>query len=113
MEISHDFCPGGNPDPERGRLDLLEMQLALYQKALGHDLPNRMVALQGLARLAELEPGPDTPARIGRLAELARQADENMRTLAELGCLCRKPRPLVTIKLGELVHEAAIEAKVL
>ncbi len=117
MEIGHDFCPDGDTDPVRERFELLEMQRALYQKALGHDLPNRMVALQGLARMAEMELGPDAApeacALVGRLAEVARQVDESMRTLAALGRLCQKPGPVEALDLGELVHEAAVEAKVL
>ena len=117
MEIGHDFNPAGDPDPMQGRLDQAERQLALYQKALGHDLPNQMVALQGLARMVELELGPaaapDALSFAGRLATLARQVDENMRALAALGRLCSHSGPLEKLDLGDLIREAAAEVKVL
>jgi signal transduction histidine kinase len=117
MEIVHDFSPEGDADPVRGRLDQLELQLDLYQKALGHDLPNQMVALQGLTRMLELELGPEEPQDVRdlttRLAALARQADETMRSLAALGRLGRQREATERVDLGELVREAATEAKVL
>ena len=36
-----------------------ERLLACYQQALGHDLPNKLVALQGIARLLEEELAED------------------------------------------------------
>ncbi len=117
MEIAHDFSPDGDADPVRGRLEQLELQLALYQKALGHDLPNQMVALQGLARMLDLELGADAAddvrALATRLAAVARQADERMRALAALGRLSRRQDPAEPLDLGELVREAAAEARVL
>jgi signal transduction histidine kinase len=113
MEIAHDFSPTGDSDPVKGRLDQLEQQLALYQQALGHDLPNQMVALQGLARILEQEPGPDAGDLVTRLAVLARRTDENMRTLAKLGRLCRHAGTGERLDLAQLAREAATEAKVL
>ena len=49
------------PDEEGRALARAERLLACYQQALGHDLPNKLVALQGLARLAceDLRPKAD------------------------------------------------------
>jgi signal transduction histidine kinase len=117
MEIVHDFSPGGDLDPVKGRLDQLEMQLVLCQKALGHDLPNQMVALQGLARMLETELGPDvspdTHTLVVRLAALAKLADENMRALAALSKLCRDPGPVETLNVGDVVREAAVWVRIL
>jgi len=117
MEIAYDFSPRGTADPGRGRLEQLEAQLALYQKAVGHDLPNQMVALQGMAQMLATELGPDAApdvrALVGRLASLSREADENMRALAALGRLCRQPGAAEALDLGELAREVATELKIL
>jgi signal transduction histidine kinase len=117
MEIGYDFSPRGTADPGRGRHEQLEAQLALYQKAMGHDLHNQMVALQGLAQMLATELGPDVApdvrALVGRLASLSLEADENMQALAALGRLCRQPGPAETLDLGKLAHEAATELKIL
>jgi signal transduction histidine kinase len=86
MEFREDNS-GCGPSAAQRRL------LACYQEALGHQLPNHLVALQGLARL--LEEGesdhlsPEGRAYLGRLAALTRQVDDTVRAVAEVGRLCR------------------------
>jgi signal transduction histidine kinase len=111
MEISHDFASSG----VTAQFVQLEGLFTLYQRALGHDLPNQLVSIQGFARMVETDLPASTQAetrtRIGRVADLARKADEQMRALANIGrTLCSPPSP-ERIDLGELVHEAAIETR--
>src|SRR5207237_1403241 len=71
----------GETDPRTERL------LALLQKALGHELPNQLVAIQGLARVLELEEGERLGAEgkefLGRLAAAAQRPHELIRMLGE------------------------------
>ncbi len=91
----------------------LERLLACYQQALGHDLPNRLVALQGLARLlAEELTGPlseDARACLERLVVLPRQMHEQVSALADLGRSVRQPGPVTALRLDELLAEVARE----
>jgi signal transduction histidine kinase len=99
------------------RAEQAEKLLACFQKALGHELPNQLVALQGLARMLEKEQSSrlDEEGRtlLGRLACLAQRADQLVRALAELGRLCRDPEPAVALSLTEAASEAVAEVKVL
>src|SRR5437899_1008822 len=50
--------PGGSEQEATcRRLERLERLLACFQKALGHEMPNQLVAIGGLLRLLELEEG--------------------------------------------------------
>src|SRR5262249_38027329 len=55
------------------RLAGVERLRVCYQQAVGHELPNQLVALQGTARLLEQDAGdrldPETRADLTRLAE--------------------------------------------
>lgn len=90
---------------------------ACFHKALGHELPNRLVSAQGLARLLLLEKSDqlDEEARdyLDRLAAAVRHADEMCRALADLGRLLRDPAPAAALNLADMVREAAAEASVL
>jgi len=93
-----------------------ETALALldcYQKALGHELPNLLVAGQGLARLLLLEAGPDPETRglLERLAQSLRNTDGLVRRLASLGRLLRQPLEPRPIDVADLVHEVAAEVR--
>lgn len=93
-----------------------ETALALldcYQKALGHELPNLLVAGQGLARLLLLEAGPDPETRglLERLAQSLRNTDALVRRLAGLGRLLRQPFDPRPIDLADLVREVAAEVR--
>ncbi len=73
--------------------DRLAPLLAALQQALGHDLPNQLIAVQGLARLLELEQGERLSAE-GRdyLARLAAAAARAHALVAELAGLVRQAR---------------------
>src|SRR5262249_28519004 len=90
-----------------------EPLLGCLQQFVGHDLPNRLVAAQGLARLllAEAGPGLDADARrlLGRLADLVRLADAEARRLSELGRLCRDAGPATATPLSDAARDAVEE----
>ncbi len=77
----------------RGRLDQLEQLRASLQKALGHDLPNQLVAVQGLVKLLELEEG-ERLTEEGRdyLVRLAAAARRTHETILQLAQDCRAAR---------------------
>ena len=112
MDLQYDFGPDA-ANPERRRIEQLERLLGCFQKALGHELPNQLVALQGLARLIEMEQADrlddEGRAHLLRLADLARRADGLIRTLAEIGRLTRNPEPIEQTSLAEVAQEAAAE----
>jgi signal transduction histidine kinase len=113
MEIGCDFDPTRLSDSELAR-ERVEPLLACFQQFTGHDLPNRLVASQGLARLVLAEAGaslhPRTRALLERLADLILQVDADSRRLAELGRLCRDCGLAVPVPLGEVTRQAAEEA---
>ena len=96
---------------------LPESLLACLQQALGHELPNQLVALRGLARLLEAEEGerlgPDGRAALGRVGDAARRTHDLVAALAELVRLERDPTPPGRVDLAEAVAEAAAEVKLL
>jgi signal transduction histidine kinase len=89
--------------------------LACLQEALGHGLPNQLVAVQGLARLVLEEQGPRLDAEgrdlLGRVADLSREADRAVRTLAEVVRACREPAAVSDPR--EVAREAGAEAELL
>jgi signal transduction histidine kinase len=91
--------------------------LACFQEALGHQLPNHLVAIQGLARLLEEGEGaslsPEGRKQLGRLADLARGTDRLVRALAEVGRLCREARSGEPAVPEEVAREAAAEVNLL
>ena len=90
-----------------------ERLLACYQQALGHDLPNKLVALQGLARLLgdELagQLSGDTRECLERVVSLTRQIHEQIANLAEIGRACRQPGPVTPLGLEALWAEIGAE----
>jgi signal transduction histidine kinase len=98
--------PTDQPGGSRERL------LAAYQQALGHDLPNRLVAVQGLVQLLQLEEGDKLSAEgreyLEQLAALARRAHEMVRALAEVGQLVRAARSGEATSLAEAAREAGL-----
>jgi signal transduction histidine kinase len=112
MDLQYDFGPDA-ANPLRPRVEQLERLLGCFQKALGHELPNQLVALQGLARLVEMEQADrlDAEGRVhlSRLADLAQRADGLIRTLAEIGRLTRGGGPPEETCLAEAAREAAAE----
>src|SRR5207253_9653137 len=95
-----------HPTSERtGRL------LACYQKALGHELPNQLVAVQGLLRLLDAEAGhrldADDRALLQRVIALAQRAHGLVNELAELSRAGREQPPAGGADLAEAAREAA------
>jgi len=94
-----------------------ERLLACFQKALGHEIPNQLVALQGLARMLATElaehADPSLGQLAGQLADLTRRLDGQVRALAELGRLLRDPGLAEAVPLKEAGREAAAEVNVL
>jgi signal transduction histidine kinase len=96
---------------------LRESLLAGYQMALGHELPNAFVGIQGLARLLLADQAerldPNGKELLLRLADLARQTDRLVRAVAEIGRLVRAPGPAEPVPLDEAVSEMVAEIKLL
>jgi signal transduction histidine kinase len=89
--------------------------LAVLQKALGHDLPNVLVGVQGLARLLESEEGErlsaDGRSYLARVAAGAARAHALVGALAEVARL-GKPMPAAEpVDLAELAAGAAAEVE--
>ncbi len=116
MDLSYDFGPDA-ANPVARRVEQLERLLACFQRALGHELPNQLVALQGLARLVEQDQAPrlsdEGRAILLRLADLARRSDVLVRALAEIGRLTRDPGPVEAVPLLDVAREAAAEVNLL
>jgi signal transduction histidine kinase len=115
MEFVLDFQAPPGSDPARAPLDTAERLLACFQFALGHELPNRLVAIQGLARYLLLEEGLSQDVRdlLDNLAGLTRKADELVRALAAAGRLWRDGWTGGPTAPGEVVLEAATEVNLL
>jgi two-component system sensor histidine kinase KdpD len=92
-----------------------ERLLAMLQKALGHELPTQLIAVQGLARLLELEEGErlgeEGRAYLGRLSAAAEKAHALVAELAEVVRLERSPAPAGGADLAEVAAEAIAEVK--
>lgn len=85
--------------------------LACYQKALGHELPNLLVAAQGIARMLLPDADPEKDALLERLAGAVQKADSLVRRLATLGRTLREPPRCSQVDLADLVHEVAIAVR--
>ena len=116
MDIQHDFGPDP-ANPTLRRLEQAERLLGCFQRALGHELPNQLVALQGLARLVEMEQADhlneEGRGHLARLADLARRTDNVVRALAEIGRLTRDAGSAETVALPDAAREAAAEVNLL
>ncbi len=104
------------PDPQSGPAgDRLARLLAVLEQAFAHDLPNQLLAIQGLARLLELEEGARLSAEgrhyLERMAAAAARAHALVATLAEVTHLAHAPQPAEDVELTELAAEAVAEAK--
>lgn len=109
---SNPVAPGPSlPAPDTTEEGLL----ALLQKMLGHELPNQLIAVQGMARLLQMEAGeqlgPEPRTYLDRLAAGALRAHETVRALAELIRAVRVPRPVQPVALAEVVREAVAEVR--
>jgi K+-sensing histidine kinase KdpD len=90
-----------------------EPLLALLQKALGHELPNHLVAVQGMARLLDLDSGErlsaDGKDYLTRLTAAAQRAHEMVRSLADFIRALRAAGVVSRLSLGDVVREVAAE----
>jgi signal transduction histidine kinase len=109
-ELVPSFPPGSKPIPPRDADDQL---LALLQKALGHELPNQLIAVQGLARLLDADArdrlGDDGRDYLQRLSAAAQRAHEMVHSLADLIRALRAPRSTLRVPVADVVREAALE----
>src|SRR5947207_648703 len=95
------------PPPADGPRERL---IAAYQQALGHDLPNLLVAIQGMVRLLQTEEAerlsPEGREFLDQLAQASRRAHEWSRALSDVGRVVRDAAGVAP----ESVEEAAREA---
>ncbi len=117
MGIAFDYRPAESSSPAQRTLAVLEPLQAYLQKALGHELPNRLMAIQGWARLLLREKADrlddEGKLYLDRLATGVRQADEMVRGLADLDRLLLDPGEVHPLDLVEVAQEAGAEVKVL
>jgi signal transduction histidine kinase len=103
------------PDDPARRLARAERVLACFQRALGHDLPNQLVALRGLLQVLELEEGGRLSAEgrdyLRRLATVTGRLQDLLGTLKTIGRAAADPGPAEEVSLAELACEAAAEVK--
>src|SRR5581483_12233124 len=73
----------------RRQLEYAEQLLACFQQVVGHELPNHLIAIQGLARVLEMEEGAnltsDSHEYLRRLAANAGRVQLLTSALAEIG----------------------------
>lgn len=88
-----------------------ERLLKCFHKALNHELPNHLVAIQGLVRLLKLEMEPkldeDSREIFKRLETASQRTHEVIRTLAALGRIGEETRPGSAVNFKEAAEEAA------
>jgi signal transduction histidine kinase len=117
MDITHDFGPRNGLDPTSQALEAAERLQACWQQALGHELPNQMVAILGLARVLEETQAAvlDAEGRacLERLTAAAQRSGRLLNTLAEIGRLCRDARGVERVSLPDVAREAAAEVHLL
>jgi signal transduction histidine kinase len=117
MDVLFDYDPAIGPGPEGRSRERTDQLLGCYQQALGHELPNLLVSLQGLARLLCEEQGarldPEGRSLLDRLAGLARKADTLARSTARVGRIYRDYGPLSRVSLSDAAREALAEVNLL
>src|SRR5579883_2424404 len=117
MEVLFDYDPAAGPGPDARERERTDQLLACFQQALGHELPNILVSLQGLARLLAAEQGAALDAEgralVDRLADLARRADALSRATAAVGKACRDAEAPSPVALTDAAREALAEVNIL
>jgi signal transduction histidine kinase len=87
--------------------------LACFRQAMGHDMPNHLVAIRGLVRLLEIEEkdrlAPASREYVQRLAAVTERVESLMRMLAEICKVGRRDRLAESVLLGDIAQEAAAE----
>lgn len=109
--------PADHRPPSTEPPESLDRLLSLLQKALGHELPNQLIAVQGLARLLEMETGGqlsgDGKEYLQRLSAAAQRSHEMVRALADFLRALRAGKPLTKVSVPDVVRESAAELNVL
>jgi signal transduction histidine kinase len=104
-------------DPRPHPSESLEGLLSLLQKALGHELPNQLIAVQGLARLLQTDSGDrlsdDGKEYLQRLAAAAQRSHEMVRALADFLRALRAGKPGTRVSVADVVRESAAELNLL
>jgi signal transduction histidine kinase len=99
----------------RRRLERAERMLACHQMALGHELPNHLVALSGLLQLLATEEesqlGADGREYLRRIMAATQRVQTLVGRLAEMGRVLRDSWQVERVALNEALREAAVESK--
>jgi signal transduction histidine kinase len=113
--------PGNSEHETTRRLERLERLLACFQQALGHEMPNQLVAVGGLLRLLDLEEGerlgPDGRDYLGRLHAAVQKLHLLGAALADLARSARPPDRCrgeprrAAGSVGQLAAEVVAEVK--
>ncbi len=97
----------------RRRLEQAEQLLACFQQVAGHELPNHLIAIEGLVRVLELEEKdhlrPQSRDYLQRLSGVAQRAHSLVSSLAEIGRARRDRQTPEVLSLAEVAREAAAE----
>src|SRR5262249_44582476 len=97
------------------RLERAERLLACFGKAVGHELPNQLVAVQGWLRELELDAAdrlpPETRKELDHLAAVLKRTQTLIAALARLSRVGRNPQPAEPVDLAEVSNVAAAEVK--
>jgi signal transduction histidine kinase len=90
-----------------------EQLLACFRQAMGHDMPNHLVAIRGLVRLLEMEEkdrlAPVSREYLQRIATVIQRVEMLVRTLAEICKVGRRDRHAESVSLADVAQEAAAE----
>jgi signal transduction histidine kinase len=96
------------------RLARQNQLLDCLQRALGHELPNQLVAIQGLARILHLEEserlGPEGRDYLDRMSAATERVHGLVSTLAELIRASRQRPSAEVVSLADALQEAVAEA---
>src|SRR5258708_7444364 len=99
----------------RRRLERADHLLACYQMALGHELPNHLVAIRGLTQMLQLDEaehlGEDGRDYVRRLVGAAQRVQTLVGGLADLGRAMRDSWQVEHVALAEAIKEAVAEIK--
>jgi signal transduction histidine kinase len=115
-ELPADMAPASHEQAVLRRRALQgEQLLALFRQAMGHDMPNHLVALQGLVRLLEVEEKDRLSATgqdyLRRLTAIHERVEGLVRTLADICRVGRSEQPQEPLLLSDVAQEAAVEIK--
>jgi signal transduction histidine kinase len=97
----------------RRELEYAEQLLACFQQVVGHELPNHLIAIQGLVRVLELEEGASLSLQsheyLKRLAASAGRVQTLTSAVAEIGRARRDSQKCEALAPVEVAREAAAE----